>query len=65
MLDKLISKEQTGFMSGRYIGENTRLIYGILHITEELDIPGLLLIITSKKLLIRFRGNLLVKYYFF
>ena len=49
VLDKLISKEQTGFMSGRYIGENTRLIYDILHITEELDIPGLLLIIDFEK----------------
>ena len=49
VLDKLISKEQTGFMSGRYIGENTRLIYDILHITDELDIPGLLLIIDFEK----------------
>ena len=32
-------------MSGRYIGENTRLIYDILHITDKLDIPGLLLTI--------------------
>ena len=49
MLDKLISKEQTGFMSGRCIGENTRLIYDLLHITEELDIPGLLLVIDFEK----------------
>ena len=49
VLDKLISKEQTGFMSGRYIGENTRLIYDILHITDKLDIPGLLLIIDFEK----------------
>ena len=49
VLDKLISKEQTGFMSGRYIGENTRLIYDILHITYQLDIPGLLLIIDFEK----------------
>ncbi|MCG7878665.1 MAG: reverse transcriptase domain-containing protein [Candidatus Thiodiazotropha endolucinida] len=49
VLDILISKEQTGFMSGRYIGENTRLIYDILHLTNELDIPGLLLIIDFEK----------------
>ena len=36
-------------MSGRYIGENTRLIYDILHITDKLDIPGLLLIIDFEK----------------
>ena len=49
VLDKLISKEQTGFMSERYIGENTRLIYDILHITDKLNIPGLLLIIDFEK----------------
>ena len=27
VLPKLISSDQTGFLSGRYIGENTRLIY--------------------------------------
>ena len=45
ILNKLISNKQSGFMSGRYIDENTRLIYDILHITDELDLPGLLLII--------------------
>ena len=35
VLDKLISKEQTGFMSGRYIGKNPRLIYDILQITDK------------------------------
>ena len=45
VLTELISEDQTGFISGRYIGENTRLIYDILHITDELDIPGLLLIV--------------------
>lgn len=49
VLDKLISKDQTGFLSGRYIGENTRLIYDILHLTENLNIPGLLLIVDFKK----------------
>ena len=47
--ERIISKEQTGFLSGRYIGENTRLIYDILHITDELDLPGLLLIIDFEK----------------
>ena len=48
-LTELISEDQTGFISGRYIGENTRLIYDILHITDELDIPGLLLIVDFEK----------------
>ena len=48
-LTELISEDQTGFISGRYIGENTRLIYDILHITDELDIPSLLLIVDFEK----------------
>ena len=48
-LDKLISKEQTGFIPGRYIGENIRLIYDLLQYTEENQIPGLLLFIDFEK----------------
>lgn len=48
-LSKLISNDQTGFISGRYIGENTRLIYDLMNYTEEENIPGLLLIIDFEK----------------
>ena len=37
------------FISGRYIGENTRLIYDIMNYTDEFNIPGLLLIIDFEK----------------
>ena len=40
-LQKLIHKDQTGFIAGRYIGENTRLVYDIMHHTEEHSLPGL------------------------
>jgi hypothetical protein len=43
------SNDQTGFIPGRYIGENCRLIYDILHFTEENDIPGILLLIDFEK----------------
>ena len=49
VLSKLISTDQTGFISGRYIGENTRLIYDIMNFTDETNIPGLLLIIDFEK----------------
>ena len=49
VLDKLIHENQKGFLKGRYIGENTRLLYDILHITEELQIPGLLLLVDFEK----------------
>ena len=48
-LQKLIHTDQTGFISGRYLGENIRLIYDIMHYTEEQNIPGLLLLIYFEK----------------
>jgi len=45
ILNQIISENQTGFIKGRYIGENTRLIYDLLHYMENKDIPGLLLFI--------------------
>ena len=33
--DKLIDKDQTGFIKGRYIGENTRLVYDLMKHTEQ------------------------------
>ena len=49
MLDNYISSEQTGFIPGRYIGENTRLIYDIMQNTEDNDIPGFLMMIDIEK----------------
>jgi hypothetical protein len=49
VLQILISIDQTGFIPRRYIGENTRLIYDILHFTEEQDIPGFFLLIDFEK----------------
>jgi hypothetical protein len=48
-LDFLISDTQTGFMKGRYIGENTRYIYDLMSYTEENNIPGLLMLIDFEK----------------
>ena len=31
ILDTIISSDQTGFLPGRYIGENTRLTYNLMH----------------------------------
>ena len=49
VLSKLISTNQTGFIEGRFIGENTRLMYDIMQFTEEQNIPGLLLLIDFEK----------------
>ena len=45
----MIDLDLTGFISGRYIGDNIRLIYDMLQFTEENDIPGLLLLIDFEK----------------
>ena len=49
MLPKIINSDQTGFIPGRYIGEYTRLIYDIMHYTEENNVPGTLLMIDFEK----------------
>lgn len=49
VLDTIISKTQTGFIKGRYIGENTRLIYDLMNFTEINNIPGLLIFIDFEK----------------
>lgn len=49
VLPQLINKDQTGFLSGRYIGENIRVIYDLIYMTEKENIPGLLLLIDFEK----------------
>ena len=49
VLNKLIHKNQKGFLRCRYIGVNTRLVYDILNYTEQMNRPGLLLLIDFEK----------------
>ena len=51
MLPKLINNDQTGFMKGRFIGENTRPIDGIIQYAAQDNTPGLLLFIDFEKAL--------------
>ena len=48
-LNDIIHENQKGFMSGRYIGENIRLMYDLLNFTEENKIPGMFLLIDFEK----------------
>ena len=43
VLNKLINQDQKGFITGRFIGENIRLVYDVLFETKKQEIPGLLL----------------------
>ena len=49
VLELLISNDQTGFISNRFIGENTRLLFDIINCTEVEEIPGLLIIVDYAK----------------
>ena len=49
VLDKIISRDQTGFLKSRFKGENIRLIYDLMNYTEVNQIPGLLILIDFEK----------------
>ena len=42
VLPTLIHETQTGFVKGRYIGENKRLILETIDITDENNLPGMI-----------------------
>ena len=48
-LPKLVNSDQTGFMKGLFIGDNIRLIDGIVYDTAEENLPGLLLFLDFEK----------------
>ena len=48
-LSGLIHKDQRGFLPGRFIGDNVRLLYDLMDCLEKKDIPGLLLLIDFEK----------------
>ena len=48
-LPSFINEDQTGFISGRFIGENTRMVYDTIEYCDAHDIPGLLLVLDFSK----------------
>ena len=48
-LQKLISQDQIGFIKNRFIGENIRLIDGVIKYTAAKNTPGLLLFLDFEK----------------
>jgi exonuclease III len=49
VLPNIIHESQTGFLKGRYIGNNVRLLYDTIVYTEKQNIPGMLLSIDFEK----------------
>ena len=48
-LSKLIHSDQTGFVKGRFIGQNVRLLNDLMEYTELKKVPGILLFIDFEK----------------
>ena len=49
ILPKLINEDQTGYVKGRYIGQNIRLIKDVMKLTDLEQIPGIAIFIDFKK----------------
>lgn len=45
----IIHEDQTGFMANRYMGDNIRLVYDLIHYLNKEEQPGLLLNIDFEK----------------
>ena len=45
VLEELISTDQTGFISNKFIGENTRLLYDTIGYCQSENIDGLLIVV--------------------
>ena len=49
VLEELISNDQTGFISNRFIGENTKLLYDTIDYCHSQNIDGLLVVVDYAK----------------
>ena len=61
VLPKLIQEDQTGYVKGRYIGQNIRLVKDIMKITALENIPGMAIFIDFKKAFDSVDWNFLAK----
>ena len=48
-LTNLVSETQCGFVPGRFIGDNTRLVYDVMHYLNKNKKVGLLMLIDFEK----------------
>ena len=61
VLPGLIHEDQTGYIKGRFIGQNIRLIAGIKECTKTLDNPGIALFLDFKKVFDSLEWNFIKK----
>ena len=60
-LPKIIDSSQTGFIKGRYIGENIRLIQETIEMVEKENMPGLLFFADFEKAFDSISHNYIIK----
>ena len=61
VLPSLIHGDQTGYIKGRFIGQNVRLIADIIECTDTLDISGIALFLDFKKAFDSLEWNFIIK----
>ena len=61
ILPEIIHSNQTGYVSGRYIGEAARSILDVMEYTKTVNIPGILLFIDFEKALDSLEWNFMFK----
>ncbi|KAL9989297.1 hypothetical protein ACROYT_G003831 [Oculina patagonica] len=49
VLPKIINPDQTGYVKGRYIGENIRLIQDVMFFTKNANLPGIAIFLDFRK----------------
>ena len=57
----IISTDQSGYIKGRFIGQNARLIQDILEYTDKFKLPGVLLCLDFKKAFDRLEWNFMTE----
>jgi hypothetical protein len=61
VLSFIIGDTQKGFMKNRFMGENTQLLYDLMHYLEENDLDGLLLLVDFEKAFDSIEWEFLIK----
>ena len=61
VLPSIISPDQTGYLKGRYIGDNIRTIFDIIEYTKIKQIPGMMVLIDFEKAFDSISWNFLFK----
>ena len=61
VLPYIIDEDQTGYISGRYIGQNIRIIEDILYFVEKEKLPGIIMTIDFEKAFDSINWNFIIK----